>query len=197
MGGTGSSAFTVRVVRGGIRHFLQTSLNYVRGVTIGGENFLEVLQLGLGVVGVAYPLGFVCQAFDDACFDSRVVVGSEVEVAVCVGFLYTVVRPMPSLCTNTSRNGSLLSSSISMVNSMLCLSELMWERKSSRESHPLRQMMKVSSTYRNHREGGCLAVLMAIVSKYSMYRSASTPLKLFIQVIFESNVDFIQNSVRW
>ena len=93
--------------------------------------------------------------------------------SVCVGFLYTlVVRCLPSLCTNTSRNGSLPSSSVSIVNSMLGLSELTWERKSSRESRPCGQMTNVSSTYRNHREGHCLAVLMAIVSKYSMYRSS-------------------------
>ena len=44
MGGIGSSAFTVIsfacVVYGGIR---QTSLENAQGVTIGGEDFLEVL----------------------------------------------------------------------------------------------------------------------------------------------------------
>ena len=33
---------------------------------------------------VAYAFGSVCKAFDNACFDPRMVVGSEVEVAVCM-----------------------------------------------------------------------------------------------------------------
>ena len=95
--------------------------------------------------------------------------------SVCVGFLYKVVdRNIPSLCTNTSKKGSLPSFPVSMVNSMLGLRELMWERKPSRDSRPWDQMTKVSSTYLYHREGRSWAVSMAIVSKNSMYKSANT-----------------------
>ena len=82
---------------------------------------------------------------------------------MCVGILY-----------NTSKNGSFPSFSISICELDANLSELMWERKLSRESCLWGQMKNVLSTYWSHSDGCYLVHLMATISKRSMYRSAST-----------------------
>ena len=50
------------------------------GVVVGGEDFLEVLEFRLYKAGTAHTPGSVRQAFDNACFDPWVVIGSEVKV---------------------------------------------------------------------------------------------------------------------
>ena len=113
--------------------------------------------------------------FDNTCFDPRIVVGSTVElvVSVCWFSMYCCHHTTAFLCTNTSKKGSLLSFSVSMVNSMLCLRELILERKSSRDSCPWGHMTKVLSMYWYHREGG-FGLFWWPSFQYSIYRSANT-----------------------
>ena len=94
-------------------------------------------------------------------------------MSVWVGFLYTVVLSLPfsSGMIRMSRKDMEPSSlGSSLVNLMLESTELMWSKKVSLWS--ILMMVRVSSTYLLHRDGGCCDVFRALVSRSSMNKLA-------------------------
>ena len=129
--------------------------------------FILFEQLRIGKDSLSY----MCQGVNNTEHGSWVVmsVPLQVQICVCMSFLYTVVmRDLPGCdITKVARNGMDLSALVSSIVNWMCGYKLLMSSRNF-SLYDVSMITKVSSTYLFNNLGGYSAVLTALISKSSI-----------------------------